>query len=344
MLGGLRRAGQNIEVGDGDGVQRGAAARDEAGDRKLAAARHHCHERCAFAEQIASTGHLEGHQRLHGGAGVRGAKVVVAHGEPAKVFLGQIDAAAVQILCDVLPVLGQLQRGADLVGERDAIGGGDAEGGEHQVPDRVGRQRAVVPQVVERLVAVGALVEPVGLDESAQWRLGDPARAHACRQRSHRRHAGIAAGEQRRDVGIDEVEHGKAHAALDAVLIADVVDEPGVAVDRQQVGAQLFRQEPQGDRKVLGSRLREHPVKRLEDRRGCGHRASILLLLIDCGIQPYDEGYEYRARRGGAPRGRCQAGSPVGDYRLGRSGEPDGVRHARLPEAVRLPEGARPRS
>ena len=41
-------------------------------------------------------------------------------------------------------------------------------------------------------------------------------------------------------------------------LVADVVDESGIAVDRQQVRAQLLGQEPQGDREVLGVRLGEH--------------------------------------------------------------------------------------
>ena len=193
-------------------------------------------------------------------------------------------------------MLGQLQSGADLVGELDAIGGEEAEGGEHEMADRVGRQRAVVPKVVECLVAVGALIEPVRVDEAAQRCLWHPTGAYSRGQGNDRRHRRLVAGEKGRHVGVNEVEHGQPHAALDAGLIADVVDESGIAVNGEQVGAQLLGQEPQCHGEVFGARLREHAIERLERGRSCGHRASILLVLIECGIQPYDEGYEYRAR------------------------------------------------
>ena len=69
------------------------------------------------------------------------------------------------ILCHVLPVLGELQRGANAVGERDPVGCGGSEDVEHELADRVRREVAVADEVVERQVRGLCLVLPVRLDQ-----------------------------------------------------------------------------------------------------------------------------------------------------------------------------------
>ena len=97
--------------------------------------------------------------------GDRLAEVVVGAAEAGEVVLWQVDATRGEVLADVLQVFDDLQPAADVVGEAGEVGIGDPEDGEHDATDRVGRQPAVVEQLVERGVAVLALVAAVGLDE-----------------------------------------------------------------------------------------------------------------------------------------------------------------------------------
>jgi hypothetical protein len=55
------------------------------------------------------------------------------HAEALQVLGGQVNPPVGQVLGHVLPVLGQLQGGADVIGERDAFRGGDAEDVEHDL-------------------------------------------------------------------------------------------------------------------------------------------------------------------------------------------------------------------
>ena len=201
-----------------------------------------------------------------------GQQVGVRHPEPAKVLLGEIDATACAVFGDVLPVLGQLERGADLIRQRDPLGRRDADRREHQAPDRVGRQRAVGPQVVERLIAAGSLIEAVGFDEPPQRLFGEPARVAGADEGNDCGQLRAVAGQESGDVGVDEIEQLQLAGGLESVVVADVVDEPRVAVDRHQIRAQLGGQEPGGDRKVLRAGLGEHALEAGQRRDSCGHR------------------------------------------------------------------------
>ena len=70
--------------------------------------------------------------------------------EALEVLLRQVDAPAAEVLGHVLAVLGQLQRRADPIRERDPLRLGAAEDAEHDLADGVGRERAVVPQLLPR--------------------------------------------------------------------------------------------------------------------------------------------------------------------------------------------------
>jgi hypothetical protein len=86
-----------------------------------------------------------------------------------EVLLRQVDAAHAVVLRDVLPVLHELQTGADPVRELDALGGGPAEDVQHEFADGIRRELAVADQIVERRIAGDQLVLPVGLDQAEQW-------------------------------------------------------------------------------------------------------------------------------------------------------------------------------
>src|SRR4051794_15319225 len=75
----------------------------------------------------------------------------IGDSEPVEVLQGEVDAPAVAVLRDVLPVLQQLQRGGDLVGgalDGASRRGVDLEHGEDEPADRLGRESAVAEQLV----------------------------------------------------------------------------------------------------------------------------------------------------------------------------------------------------
>ena len=97
---------------------------------------------------------LEAHQLGEGRREAAAFQVVVAVAEAAAVLLGQVDAADVEIAAHVLPEIGELQGGADVIGQgRPRLVERLAEV-KHQPPDRVGGAAAIVEQLIERLVSL----------------------------------------------------------------------------------------------------------------------------------------------------------------------------------------------
>src|SRR5206468_1898086 len=72
-----------------------------------------------------------------------------ALGEAIQVLLRHVDAAAPQVARHVLPEVGELERGANVVRARLALRVAVAEEREHDAPDRVGRAAAVREDVGE---------------------------------------------------------------------------------------------------------------------------------------------------------------------------------------------------
>jgi hypothetical protein len=70
--------------------------------------------------------------------------------EAGHVLARQVDAAFAEIDGEVLPEVRELERGADVVGARLALGVGVAEEVQHEVADRVRGVHAVVHELVER--------------------------------------------------------------------------------------------------------------------------------------------------------------------------------------------------
>ena len=167
-----------------------------------------------------------------------------------------------QVLGHVLPVLGQLQRGADGIGQLGPRRGEAAEDVEHDPAHRVGRQAAVAEQVLEGLVTGNGLVLPVGLDQVEEGLHRDPAVGHGGPQRAHHAAPGlcaitalarvvraVAAGVQAAEVGLKLVKQPE--PLVRRSLIPDVVRRPGEAVHRHQVPPTAGGQHPQRDREVL---------------------------------------------------------------------------------------------
>ena len=181
-----RRSAQRVEPAVGDGVEGGLAAGPEAGDRPPGPAAQGARRGAPPSRMPAGPGHLEGHQGPQGRATPAGRPVSSSAGDPeaGQVVGRQVDPAGAGVLGDVLPVFGQLQPGADRRRTSPCCQWrGGAEGGQDQPSDRVGRQAAVVDQVVEGGVG-GRPPGPAGWrrsDRASRSRVGAEARDGAGR-------------------------------------------------------------------------------------------------------------------------------------------------------------------
>ncbi len=196
---------------------------------------------------------LEGDQRAHPLAGARRGEVRLAHAEAREVLGGHVDAAVREVLGHVLAVLGQLQRRADRVRQRDPALVAHAEDRQHQLADGVGRQRAVAAQLLPAPIGRRALVEPVCVDQAHERLARERVASQRGRQRDEQRVRG-GAREGAVELGFGPVERLQTVAL---VGVAELVDEPREAVDRDQAGALLACQQPARDREVLRARARQ---------------------------------------------------------------------------------------
>ncbi len=246
---------QHVVVGTLDRTQRRAAAGDERRDRKGISPGQRPRERRALVEQHSRARHLEGHQRPQLRAWPLEAPRS-ASGTPkrAQILGRQIDAPGGVILADVLPVLGQLQRAAHLVRQPHALRRGEAEDPQHELADRVGGQRAVAEQLLERLIAADELVAAVGLDQPPERIDLEPAGGDRRLQARDQRVVRLPAPDPLQ-VGLELVKQRQPVALS---LVAGVVDQPGEAVHRQQVGPHTAGQEQARDGEVLVPSLGHH--------------------------------------------------------------------------------------
>src|SRR5207249_8735607 len=105
------------------------AAREEAHLAREAAG-HQLGERKAAREEVARAGDLEGEEAAEVVVGRASRQRGAAFGEAIQVLLRDVDAAARQVAGHVLPEVGELERGADVVrarlARRGAVAGGSA--------------------------------------------------------------------------------------------------------------------------------------------------------------------------------------------------------------------------
>ena len=257
------RCREHVETDGLDGGELGEAPADEPCHGEARSAREQADERCAGPDQPRRPAALEAHQPAEGrGRGARGDDRLV-DAEAGQVLLRQVDAPGREVLGDVLPVLDELQPGADPIGELDRERIGTAEDGEHQVPHRVGGEPAVRLELLVRRVAADHLVLAVRRHEVGEGLPPDADGADRRAEPAEHRMRGLT-HESPVELGLHPVE---LRAAVALGEIADVVHEASEAVDREQVLALGPRQQAGGHREVLGIGLR-HDVRSGERRLG----------------------------------------------------------------------------
>ena len=264
MAGRAAAVDEDVELCGADGVERGQSSGDEAGDGDTARhGRQSRHQLLPRSQEDARPAGLVGDQLADGGGGGRLSEVVVGAAEAEQVVLRQVHASGGEVLADVLQVFDDLQPAANVVGEASAVGVCHPEDGEHGTTDWVGRQPAVVEQLVERGVAVLALVAAVGLDEVPK-RVEVEAVAPDCRRQGVDGGVRSLAARCEVEVVFQPVEGGEPVAV---VAVTDVVGEAGEAVHREQVDSQRAGQHPEGDREVFRLRLEAHGIEAWQARR-----------------------------------------------------------------------------
>ena len=129
------------------------------------------------------------------------------------------------------------------VGPRGAVRTGGAENGQHQTPHRIGRQPAVPEQFVEADIGPHQLVLPVGRDQVVQGgRVGGP-RHEGAGGAGDQRVNSAASGSASARVGLVADSSCQRRQPVAVVVVADLVDQAGEAIDGQQVGSPAGRAE-----------------------------------------------------------------------------------------------------
>ena len=137
----------------------------------------------------------------------RRCQIALAAPERRHVLLRQVHPALGEVLRHVLPVLGQLQRGAHQVGQALTFRRRGAEDTQDDAPDRIGGQLAVAEQVLEGRIPADRLVLPVGLDQHPERLRGNGAFGRDERELTDNGKRGRAhSGERTVEVLFDGVE------------------------------------------------------------------------------------------------------------------------------------------
>ena len=171
------------------------------------------HQRRAEAHQLARPRHELEHERMQGLAVMAREQGCGIDAVTQAIRLGNVQAPVLRVAAEVLPEVGELQRGTDGVGAGQRIGVADFVKVEQEPADRVGRAATVVEQrraigVADRRhvlregveqIAEQADRETMPFDRQREWRehVGParrrwPAGSSRKAARSARRSAGVA--------------------------------------------------------------------------------------------------------------------------------------------------------
>ena len=196
------------------------------------------------AEQLRGSLRLEPEQR----AQLLGRPVERRVAERAPVVRRQVDASQLEVARHVLQEVHELEAGADRVARLDELRVVEPpQDAEHEPAARVGRVDAVVLQVVPRLVLGHPLIHAVRLDQP-QERLARQVELPDRRLHVPQDGPGRLPGEGRVHLPLELVERLEPVAL---VRVAELVDEPRVAVQRADVRPQRAGEEHRADGEVL---------------------------------------------------------------------------------------------
>jgi len=185
-------------------------------------------------EQLPRARDQLGHHRPEAVGHERGVQVPLLHRKAVEQLAGHVDPPAAQVHRQVLPVVRELERGAEIVGERKERRVALAEDDEHQPADGVGREPAVAEQLAPRLVALLHRVLAEGGQQIEEQLFRDVEPAHR-----------LAEGDEDRILGLAPI--GGVEPVLPLVellaavplvdrLIGEIVGGAGEAVERVDVG------------------------------------------------------------------------------------------------------------
>ncbi len=145
--------GEHVEVGLLDLVEYGHAGQPDEGQLELEVVPKFAEQRAAALEQGARACHLETHQIADGRGQPQRFDVSLAHAEEVQILAGNVDVVAGGVGSHVLPVVGQLHGGRDLVGIANQLGVVVTEQSEKQPSHRLSRTCGVGAQRSKRRIA-----------------------------------------------------------------------------------------------------------------------------------------------------------------------------------------------
>lgn len=197
-------------------------------------------------------------------------------------LLRDVDPIALEsIAADVLPVIGELQGGADGVAEsEERLVPALAEEHEDEATHRIGAQSAVADELLPRLVSRDGLVEFEGPDEVVEG-LDRELMAGDCRLERHEDGMNRGAGEAGFEFASPPRQQFEGPLGGTA-LVAEVVGASAEGVDRGEVGLEPARDQVREHAEVLVVAASETPAPRsslgLGDRCGAVRPPAIKLV------------------------------------------------------------------
>ena len=131
-------------------------------------------KRPALLEEPPRPPGLEGEQGAQFRAVLATQQPLGVHGEAVQVLGGEVNPAATRVACDVLPVVHELESGADLIGSVKSLGIVQPEELQHEATDGIRRIAAVLQQLVPGLIALLHSVAAERAEERAERIEGKP--------------------------------------------------------------------------------------------------------------------------------------------------------------------------
>lgn len=293
---------QHVEVRVTNRINGREATGDIAGNRDLRPAAQTRDKQGAGRQQRHHTTDLEGNQAAQMRRRLRGAQSAWIDPKRLQILKRQVDPVTqALVLANVLAVLKNLQRRADVVGQPPRVAVVHTEELEDGATDRVGRQRAIAEQIAVRRIPVGVLVQPVRFEQIEERLLRQRAGPERGGQGFQRRPGRRPSRPDHLEVGLDRVERGEPVGRSATGGVAGVVDQPHSRVDSGESRPVTPRQEPQRDREVLCAGKGGESRGLIQDCNRARRHKSILFVDLDefftplssCATQNLSPEYNY---------------------------------------------------